>query len=89
MAAKRQPAKLGDARDKLVAERQKLVARLASKYSVKAVQDFVWVSDAIELIDEMIRAEGRTFVPPERPSLSPRTAEQMRGRRGPHEEGEE
>jgi hypothetical protein len=57
MAPKRQPVKLGDARDKLIAERQKIAARLASKYNAKVVQDLVWVSHGIELIEEMIKSE--------------------------------
>ena len=85
MAPKQKPAKLGDAREKLVAERQKLVARLASKYESKAVQDLVWIAHCIEIIEEMIKAQ-RPAAPPEPP---PAAALQVRGRRGPHEEGEE
>ena len=61
---------LGDAREKLFAQRQKLVAQLASKYSGKAVQDLVWVTHGIEIIDEMIKAQ-RPATSPGVPLLSP------------------
>ena len=59
-AAKSKPIdNLNKARETLVVQQHKIVAQLAKKYSAKAAADFVAVTDSIELLEAMIRQEGK------------------------------
>ena len=78
--AKSKSDNLSKASEKLRIRQSEILTKLASKYTRESTTELISVTDAIEVVDEMIKKERK---PPPLPEIG---VISTGGRRGPHEE---